>query len=93
MGTLALLYVKNNYRRRGLAEDLVVRMCRMLAEQDCDASSHIEDTNEPSIRLFTKLGFQPIEYNYWFIKRDYEIEPKASVEPMAGLCGQTMKNG
>ncbi|XP_018793106.1 PREDICTED: uncharacterized protein LOC108971467 [Bactrocera latifrons] len=93
LGTLGLLCVKNNYRRRGLAEDLVVRICRTLAEQDCDASAHIEDTNEASTRLFKKLGFRPIEYNYWFIRADHEIASKASVAPVAGLYGQTMKNG
>lgn len=93
LGTFGLLYVKSNYRRRRLAEDLVIRICLKLAEQDCDASAHIVDTNEPSTKLFTKLGFQPIEYNYWFIRGDYEIAPKASVAPTAGLCGQTIKHG
>ncbi|CAD6998150.1 unnamed protein product [Ceratitis capitata] len=72
LGTIAFLHVKDNFRRRGLAEDLVRSMCHKLAEQGCDATAHIEDTNEASTKLFRKLGFQPREYNYWFIKADYD---------------------
>ncbi|XP_017471424.1 PREDICTED: uncharacterized protein LOC108362791 [Rhagoletis zephyria] len=91
LGTIAFLYVKAPYRRRGLAEVLVRQLCRALADQDHDAMAHIEDTNEASTKLFTKLGFQAIEYNYWFIKAHFANTTQ--VQQAEVLMGQTMKHG
>ncbi|XP_011178654.1 uncharacterized protein LOC105209758 [Zeugodacus cucurbitae] len=74
LGCIGFLYVKENYRRQGLAEHLVVHLCQALAKQDCDALAHIRDANVPSLKLFERLGFKAIEYNYWFIKEDIFTE-------------------
>lgn len=70
LGVIGFLYVKDDYRRQGVAEDLVIYLCHALAKQGFDATAHIVDGNTPSLKLFTRLGFEAIEYNYWFIKAD-----------------------
>ncbi|XP_053961435.1 uncharacterized protein LOC128865290 isoform X2 [Anastrepha ludens] len=92
LGTIACLYVKSEYRRRGLAEFLVKQICRMLTAKNCDATAHIEDTNNASRRLFTKLGFQSVEFNYWFIKADF-VSLKKGGEHVERLTEQAMKHG
>ncbi|XP_018793162.1 PREDICTED: uncharacterized protein LOC108971502 [Bactrocera latifrons] len=70
LGVIGFLYVKDNYRRQGLAEYLVTHLCHVLAKQGCDAAAHIVDGNTPSLKLFKRLGFEAIEYDYWFLKEE-----------------------
>ncbi|XP_011213763.2 uncharacterized protein LOC105233385 [Bactrocera dorsalis] len=70
LGVIGFLYVKDNYRRQGLAEYLVIHLCHVLAKQGSDATAHIVDGNTPSLKLFKRLGFEAIEYDYWFLKAE-----------------------
>ena len=54
---ISFLLVREGYRRRGVAAALVGRVIEIYDGMDVWIST--EEVNEPAIRLFRKLGFEP----------------------------------
>ena len=58
-GYIAMLSVDPEYRRRGIAQDLVLQCLRVMQEAGCYmAMLETEVINEKATKLYCKLGFQ-----------------------------------
>lgn len=66
MGSFGSLQVDERYQRRGLGSLVAKTMAKRLAEQNCDITAGIVDSNYKSRQMFTKLGFKHIDDTYWF---------------------------
>lgn len=56
-GAIGFLFVREEYRGRGYAQDVTVAIARQLQELGKPAFVHIEPDNEKSLSLARKLGF------------------------------------
>ena len=62
-GYIAMLSVDPDYRRRGIAQDLVIQCLRIMREAECQmAMLETEVINDKATNLYTKLGFQKDKY-------------------------------
>lgn len=58
-GYIAMLSVDPGYRRKGIAQDLVLQSMRVMKEAGCEmAMLETEVINTSATQLYTKLGFQ-----------------------------------
>ena len=66
MGSIGILKVRNEYKKRGFGSTLVQAYSKLaVATYNVDMTAHIMTTNEASKALFTKLGFNEIHQNSW----------------------------
>ncbi len=55
------LYVRPNFRGRGLGKALLTQVARIAVERDCGRMEwSVLDWNEPSIRFYERLGAKPL---------------------------------
>ena len=65
-GSIGVLHVLDEYRRRGYARDLTVYLVRRLREREKSLFVHIEEGNTSSIDLAVRLGFRKDRRLCWF---------------------------
>lgn len=67
MGALGILQVRNEFCHNGFGSLLVKAFSKLAVQRyGIDVTAHIVITNEPSKKLFSKLGFSEIQQNSWF---------------------------
>lgn len=64
-GPLGALQTDEKYFRRGFGSIVTRKICKMLAEMDQDTFALVGPHNEPSKRMFEKIGFKVQDYCYW----------------------------
>lgn len=65
-GSLGGLFVKEEYRRKGLGKELIWYMSKQLLDSGRAAIAQVEVENKASISLLKKLGFKPKEGNWFY---------------------------
>lgn len=75
VASMGFLYVKEEYRHRGIAESLTARMVEELYSQDILPTVHIKMDNVPSLNLGKKLGFVIKSRQYWGGCDVYQFSP------------------
>jgi len=64
-GAIGMLYTLPQYRRRHYGEAVVSSLARAMLRQGLTPSAAIVDTNDPSQRLFERLGFRKTVLHVW----------------------------
>ncbi len=75
VASMGFLYVKEEYRHRGVAESLTTRMVEELYSRDILPTVHIRIDNIPSLNLARKLGFVVKSKQYWGGCHGYQFVP------------------
>ena len=65
-GSVGMLHVLDDYRRKGYAKILIQAMAGKVREKNCPVFAHIEPTNSSSLNLFKSLGFEEKASVNWF---------------------------
>lgn len=66
LGSLGLLQVVESHKRLGLGSLMVSYLSKKISELGEEVLADVLLENTPSNTLFTKLGFQKIEYAYFY---------------------------
>ena len=71
-GSMGLLYVDEDYRRRGIAEALEAYVANRMLERSWIPYGHVVTGNEASEKLQEKLKFYKADQKVWWIERRKE---------------------
>lgn len=63
-GPLGALQTDERYLRRGFGSLVTRKMCKMLAELGQDTFALVDTGNEPSRRMFEKIGFKATDHTF-----------------------------
>lgn len=67
-GSLAVLQVDENHRRKGYGEVVTRVIAKKIAmDRDSDVTANVKKINQMSTNLFKKLNFKDIDKNYWMV--------------------------
>lgn len=80
-GSIGLLHVLEQHRRKGYAYDLTVYLVERIRAAERIPFLHIEDTNAGSMNLALKLGFRKDRRLRWF-----KIEPEGAQAGSGDYC-------
>lgn len=61
-GPLGALQTDERFLRRGFGSLVTGKMCKILAEMDQDTFALVDGLNEPSKRMFEKIGFKVVDH-------------------------------
>jgi 8-oxo-dGTP diphosphatase len=64
-GAMGFLHVMKNYRRRGIARELVIELCKRCRTQNQIPYTSIEPTNIPSLEMVKSIGFKSFGNIHW----------------------------
>jgi len=65
-GALAFLYVMENYRRKGLANAVILALLEKIRKSGNQPYMYIDDSREETRHLATNLGFEKEKTVHWF---------------------------
>ncbi|XP_067623903.1 uncharacterized protein [Eurosta solidaginis] len=64
-GSLGLVQVMDTHKRLGFGSLVVKAISKLLAEKELEVTAPVLIDNIPSQKMFSKLGFKPIDEIYW----------------------------
>ncbi len=64
-GAMGLLHVLEDYRRKGIARELVIELCKRCRSQNEIPYTSVEPTNIPSLEMVESIGFKPFGNIHW----------------------------
>lgn len=67
-GGLGMVQVVESHQRKGYGSLVSRNLSRKIAEEfDLDVMATIVETNEKSLKMFTKFGFKPTTKHFWIV--------------------------